>query len=118
MVPDWPIGTGWPIGNGLADRHQIGSGLARIGSDWLGLANWRICVVQKIDARLASDWHGLGPDWHRLDPIGYDWQIGKYWRNGKFAPDWHRIGSGLASIGLELAQDWHRIGIDWLGIGT
>ena len=68
--------------------------------------------------KLTPDWHQIGMDWHRLDRIGYDWQIGKYWRNGKFAPDWHRIGSGLASIGLELAQDWHRIGMDLLGIGT
>ena len=47
LTPEWPICTGWLIGNGFADRHQIGSGLARIGSDWLGLANWRICVVTK-----------------------------------------------------------------------
>ena len=79
--------------------------------DWLridGLAwDWPIGLG-------LADWHRIGTDWHGLARIG---KLENYWRNGKLAPDWQRIGSGLALIGLELnwpictglAPDW-RIG--------
>ena len=45
LAPDWPIGTGlenWRIfvetKNWPPDWHRIGTGLARIGTDWHGLA--------------------------------------------------------------------------------
>ena len=97
--------------------------MARIGSDWLALANWRICVITK--KKLTPDWHQIGMDWDR---IGTDWiglaMIGKLenigetenlppigtglaqdWR--RLALNWLRIGIGLAWIGLGLAPDWH-----------
>ena len=91
----------------------------RIGTDWIGLA--MIGKLENIGTGLAwigMDWHGLariGTDWHGLARIG---KLAEFASERKIYPDWHRIGSGLASIGLELAQDWHRIGMYWLGIGT
>ena len=76
-VAKCPIGTGlarigqdWQIGEFESERKidprlaQDWHGLARIGligSDWPGLADWRICVQTKnwrrIGIRLAQDWH-------------------------------------------------------------
>ena len=82
--------------------------MARIGK----LAN--LCRNKK----LTPHWHQIGMDWDR---IGTDWiglaMIGKLENIGE-TENLPPIGTGLASIGLELAQDWHRIGMDWLGIGT
>ena len=93
----------WPIDTGSADWHRIGSGLARIGSDWLGLANWRICVVTKnwrpIGIELA--WIGTG-----LAQIGSDW-LG--------LANWKILAKG--KIGPRLAQDWCRLASNWLRIG-
>ena len=80
--------------------------MARIGTDWQGLAgigmDWQIdefVSERKIDPRLAQDWHGLawiGMDWHGL---AQDWQglarIGKManlCRNQELTPDSQGIG--------------------------
>ena len=74
LASDWHglarIGQDWQIGEFESERKidprlaQDWHGLARIGligSDWPGLADWRICVQTKnwrrIGIRLAQDWH-------------------------------------------------------------
>ena len=83
MVKDWDWIGGlvmdWQIGNGLADWHWIG----RLVLDWqigIGLAD-RYWI-----GRLAMDWY------HISELVG-DWQ----WIDIELAPDWKRIGNGLAT---------------------
>ena len=85
------------------DWHWIGTGLARIGTDWHGLArigqDWQIGEFKserKIDPRLAQDWHGLA----RIGLIGSDWPGLADWRICVQTKNWRRIG-------IRLAQDWH-----------
>ena len=93
LAPDWHrIGMDW---HGLA---RIGTGLAGIGSDWPGLADWRICFVKKKWRRIGI---GLAQDWHWIGQLALDWPI------DTGSADWHQIGSGLA-----------RIGSDWLGLAN
>ena len=82
--------TNWPNEKLAPDWHGLAldwHGLAWIGTDWPGLANWRICVGTKIDPQLAQNWHGLawiGMDWHGLARIG---KLDNLCAKEKLAPD-------------------------------